>query len=110
MSLFKRYELNKFIRFTACIVLFLLSGITFMGQFIMIVFVTVLTPHIRKQLFEKYRTEKIHQIRRRRITVLGLGMVAVVGVSFYVFGRVVAFSTGMIINVLITSYLIIVYK
>jgi len=37
-------------------------------------------------------------------------MVAVVGVSFYVFGRVVAFSTGMIINVLITSYLIIVYK
>lgn len=80
-----------------------------MGQFIMIVFVTVLTPHIRKQLFEKYRTEKVHQIRRR-ITVLGLGMVAVVGVSFYVFGRVVAFSTGMIINVLITSYLIIVYK
>lgn len=79
-----------------------------MGQFIMIVFVTVLTPHIRKQLFEKYRTEKVHQIRR--ITVLGLGMVAVVGVSFYVFGRVVAFSTGMIINVLITSYLIIVYK
>lgn len=109
MSLFKRYELNNFITFTACIVLFLLSGITFMGQFIMIVFVTVLTPHIREQLFEKYRTEKVHQIRRR-ITVLGLGMVAVVGVSFYVFGRVVAFSTGMIINVLITSYLIIVYK
>lgn len=79
-----------------------------MGQFIMIVFVTVSTPHIRKQLFEKYRTEKVHQIRR--ITVLGLGMVAVVGVSFYVFGRVVAFSTGMIINMLITSYLIIVYK
>lgn len=71
MSLFKRYELNNFIRFTACIVLFLLSGITFMGQFIMIVFVTVLTPHIRKQLFEKYRTEKVHQIRR--ITVLGWG-------------------------------------
>ena len=79
-----------------------------MGQFIMIVFVTVLTPHIREQLFEKYRTKKVHQIRR--ITVLGLGIVAVVGVSFYVFGRVVAFSTGMIINVLITSYLIIVYK
>lgn len=80
-----------------------------MGQFIMIVFVTVSTPYIRKQLFEKYRTEKVHQIRRR-ITVLDFGMVAVVGVSFYVFGRVVAFSTGMIINVLITSYLIIVYK
>ena len=56
-----------------------------MGQFIMIVFVTVLTPHIREQLFEKYRTEKVQQ-SRRRITVLGLGMVAVVGVSFYVFG------------------------
>ncbi|WP_172764091.1 hypothetical protein [Dolosigranulum pigrum] len=52
-----------------------------MGQFIMIVFVTVLTPHIREQLFEKYRTEKVHQIRRR-ITVLGLGMVAVVGGRF----------------------------
>lgn len=42
-----------------------------MVQFIMIVFVTVSTPHIRKQLFEKYRTEKVHQIRR--ITVLGWG-------------------------------------
>lgn len=52
-----------------------------MGQFIMIVFVTVSTPYIRKQLFEKYRTEKVHQIRRR-ITVLGLGMVAVVGGRF----------------------------
>ncbi len=109
MSLFKRYELNNLIKLTACIVLLLLSGVTFLGQFASMVIITIVTPHIREQLFEKYRTEKVHQIRRR-ITVLGLGMVAVVGVSFYVFGRVVAFSTGMIINVLITSYLIIVYK
>lgn len=108
MSLFKRYELNNFIKLTACIVLLLLSGVTFLGQFASMVIITIVTPHIREQLFEKYRTKKVHQIRR--ITVLGLGIVAVVGVSFYVFGRVVAFSTGMIINVLITSYLIIVYK
>lgn len=80
-----------------------------MGQFASMVIITIVTPHIREQLFEKYSTKKVHQIRRR-ITVLDLGIVAVVGVSFYVFGRVVAFSTGMIINVLIISYLIIVYK
>jgi hypothetical protein len=45
------------------------------------VIITIVTPHIREQLFEKYRTEKVHQIRRR-ITVLGLGMVAVVGGRF----------------------------
>lgn len=58
--------------------LLLLSGVTFLGQFASMVIITIVTPHIREQLFEKYRTEKVHQIRRR-ITVLGLGMVAVVG-------------------------------
>ena len=71
MSLFKRYELNNFIKLTACIVLLLLSGVTFLGQFASMVIIIIVTPHIRKQLFEKYRTEKVHQIRR--ITVLGWG-------------------------------------